>query len=130
VIVLQINIHGLTEEKFHRPLTNIANLFFEETKVFMANHSDQAELTVNFVLKVTDWVHVHAEIPGCEPIHANYEKAIPDELTQKEKDRMIKNAISYVYLSVLQTYTGMTQKWGLDQQNFSIRCYMKVCRKN
>jgi len=113
VIFLQINIQGLVEEKFHRPLTNIANLFFEETKVFMENHSDQAELTVNFDLRVSDWIHVQAEIPGSELLHANYEKVLPNELSQKEKDRMIKHAISYVYLSVLQTYTGMTQKWGI-----------------
>lgn len=113
MIFLQINIQGLVEEKFHRPLTNIANLFFEETKVFMENHSDQAELTVNFDLRVSDWIHVQAEIPGSELLHANYEKVLPNELSQKEKDRMIKHAISYVYLSVLQTYTGMTQKWGI-----------------
>lgn len=113
MILLQINIYGLREEKFLRPLTNIANLFFEETKVFIENHSDQAELTVNFDLQVSDLLKVQAEIPGSEPLHAHYEKALPSDLSQKDKERMIKHAVSYVYLSVLQTYTGMTQKWGI-----------------
>lgn len=115
MIVLQINIHGLSEERFLRPLTLIANLFFEETKVSLIDHFAQSDLTVTFELRVTDYVKVSAEIATGtnDPISASYEKEIPSGLTQKEKDRTIKNAVSYVYLSVLQSYTGMTQKWGI-----------------
>lgn len=115
MIFLQINIHGLTEERFLRPLTLIANLFFEETKVYMFEHKDVPDLTVTFSLKLSDVIETAATLTNGQGqvFKADFSKQILTGLSEKEMNQQIKNSVSYVYLSVLQSYTGMTQKWGI-----------------
>lgn len=111
---MHIHVNGLKDERFSRPLQLIANLFFEETEIMMEGKAETAELHVDFDLNVSDKVKVHAVLTDRKKkqYHALYEKELPEHETEKEQFKTIKNAVAHAYLSVLQDYTGMMQKWG------------------
>ncbi|WP_066316735.1 coproporphyrinogen III oxidase [Bacillus sp. FJAT-29814] len=111
---MKISIIGLEDERFNRPLQLIANLFFEESQILSADATD-ADLLIKFDLKVDEKISVTAELTANEgkAVSADYQTEL--NLTDSEKERFtqIKNAVSHVYLTVLQDWTGMTQKWGI-----------------
>lgn len=106
---LYIQINGL-DERFARPLQLIANLFFEETTISLEKESQNPDLTIDFHLKVDKRVIVEAVL---QTNVAFYEKELPDNISEKEKFKRIKNAVSHAYISVLQDHTGIIQKWGI-----------------
>lgn len=114
VIILKISVLGLEDERFLRPLTLIANLFFEETQVCKAI-DPESELTIQFKLTIDEKILVRAELSdkAGKTLSAEYEKEILVSDSEKEKFKEIKNAVSHVYLTVLQDWTGMIQKWGI-----------------
>ena len=111
---MQIYIKGLRDERFERPLKLIANLFFEESEITM-EHEDKPDLTIEFELETGDSVKVGAWLSdGEKQKHTVYfEKELPANLPEKERFKLVKNAVSHVYLSVLQAETGIIQKWGI-----------------
>lgn len=114
MIILQISIIGLQDERFQRPLQLIANLFFEECHVSLHPQNGE-DLTIVFSMEVGEVVHVQASLTdkmGSEK-SANYKKMLTAYHSEKEHFKQLKNAVAHVYLNVLQEWTGITQKWGI-----------------
>jgi oxygen-independent coproporphyrinogen III oxidase len=114
VIALRISILGLEDERFNRPLQLIANLFFEESQILQADAAD-TDLLIKFDLQVGEKVSVTAQLTGQDgkAVSADYQTDLNRADSEKERLKQIKNAVSHVYLTVLQDWTGMTQKWGI-----------------
>ncbi|MBU8880031.1 coproporphyrinogen III oxidase [Bacillus sp. FJAT-29790] len=111
---MQISIIGLQDDRFHRPLRLIGNLFFEECEVSLQSQN-HADLKIVFQLETDKSVRVKAllsDINGNEK-SAYYENTFIAADSEKEQFKQIKNAVSHVYLKVLQDWTGITQKWGI-----------------
>lgn len=115
VIVLQIMITGLQDERFKRPLQLIANLFFEESEIAFETEIKAPDLFIDFNLEVNAKVKVRAVLTDAknEQKHSECEKNFTFIETEKERFKWIKNAVSSVYLTVLQEWTGTIQKWGI-----------------
>lgn len=111
---MNISILGVQDERFHRPLRLIGNLFFEECEV-MLGENDAADLTINLQLEHGKHIKAIAELSDKDGKNhsANFEKEFVPSETEKENFKQIKNAVSHVYLTVLQEWTGITQKWGI-----------------
>ncbi|MDN3015173.1 coproporphyrinogen III oxidase [Paenibacillus sp. BSR1-1] len=111
---MRISIIGLEDERFNRPLQLIANLFFEESKIFKSA-AEEADIQIIFNLQVQDNIQVSAKlISKDEKVFASdYQREIQITDSEKERFKQIKNAVSHVYLTVLQDYTNITQKWGI-----------------
>ncbi|MFV2051087.1 coproporphyrinogen III oxidase [Metabacillus litoralis] len=111
---MKIYIKGIQDERFHRPLTLIGNLFFEETELCFIE--DDHTLEAGFFIQEDD---ERVSIKGYllsedgKRYEANKEKQIPVNVEGKERLRLVKNTLSFVYLTLLQDYTGMIQKWGI-----------------
>lgn len=112
---MYIRINGLDDERFQRPLQLIANLFFEETTILLVNETESPNLVIDFDLHIEKEVKVKATLQSNEgeAFSSNYEKEIHQDVTEKEQFKVVKNAVSHVYLTVLQDYTKMVQKWGI-----------------
>jgi oxygen-independent coproporphyrinogen III oxidase len=111
---MHIQIHGLHDDRFQRQLQLIGNLFFEETDVSF-QPTVGADLDIRFQLHITDVVDVTCELipPEGEMVQAHFRGPIDGTASEKEQFKQIKNAVSHVYLSVLQQHTGIRQKWGI-----------------
>jgi oxygen-independent coproporphyrinogen III oxidase len=114
VITLQILITGIKDERFHRPLQLIANLFFEES-VLIFDPTLESDIKINIELIIDETVNVRATLS--EKDGQSYTSSIQKHLTitenEKESWKQIKNATLSAYLTVLQDYTGIIQKWGI-----------------
>ncbi|CRK83555.1 coproporphyrinogen III oxidase [Neobacillus massiliamazoniensis] len=110
---MKISIQGLEDERFYRQLQLIANLFFEESQIF--SMQAEADLLIKFHLHVEETVQVSAElVDNVEKTYrAEYQKELVPSDSEKEFFKQIKNAVSHVYLTVLQDWTGIKQKWGI-----------------
>ncbi len=101
-------------EKLHRPIQLIANLFFEEAKLqFQSSGNDG--LILHFQILFEDSVKVSLILrdgQGKEH-HALFEQELPVGASNKENFKLLKQGISRVLVSVLQEWTGMRQKWGI-----------------
>ncbi|MBS4188758.1 coproporphyrinogen III oxidase [Bacillus sp. FJAT-49705] len=111
---MEISIYGIQDERFHRPLQLIANLFFEECYVFLDPMND-ADLKIQFKIEIGDSIQVHATLIDREDNEkaAFYETLVPSFESEKEHFKLIKTIVSHVYLRVLQDWTGIIQKWGI-----------------
>lgn len=111
---MKIYIKGIQDERFHRPLTLIGNLFFEETELCFIedDHTLEAEF---FIQEDDERVSIKGYLlsEDGKRYEANKEKQIPINVEGKERLRLVKNTLSFVYLTLLQDYTGMIQKWGI-----------------
>jgi oxygen-independent coproporphyrinogen-3 oxidase len=115
VIPLRILIGGIEDDRFHRPLQLIANLFYEETEIFYSSEND-TDLKLNFVININhNDVKVEATLQDHEGKNCSFSLQKELILTDNEKERwkQIKNVTLSVYLTVLQDYTGIIQKWGI-----------------
>lgn len=108
---MKIGIKGLHDDRYHRPLSLISDLFFEETEVFFENgENGVAEISITFSIEEdSDAFRVKGELLE-NAVHHEKDLASLDE---KERFRLKKQAISYVYLTLLQNKTGIVQKWGI-----------------
>ncbi|MFE8696263.1 coproporphyrinogen III oxidase [Cytobacillus sp. FJAT-53684] len=111
---MRILIKGLEDERFHRPLQLIANLFFEECEIAF-NPLDQNDLVIDFTVSVSETINVSGVLTDSKGRieFAAYEKALIPAASDKEYFKQVKHAVAHVYLTVLQDWTGMTQKWGI-----------------
>ncbi|MDP4083950.1 MAG: coproporphyrinogen III oxidase [Bacillota bacterium] len=111
---MNISIVGLDDERFVRPLQLIANLFFEESNIYMKEVMD-AHLKIKFNVKTEETISVSANLMDREgKTHStNYQKELKQFKNEKEKFKQVKSAVSHVYLTVLQDWTGIVQKWGI-----------------
>ncbi|WP_273126448.1 coproporphyrinogen III oxidase [Bacillus weihaiensis] len=111
---MRIYIKGIEDERFYRPLTLIGNLFFEETELCFTKGDTplEAEFFIeeeNGLISIAGTLQTEAG----QQFHAKKQKHLPEELEGKEHLRQVKNTLSYVYLTLLQEYTGIIQKWGI-----------------
>lgn len=115
VICLYIEINGIEDERFERPLQLIANLFFEEPEISMTTKQKQADAIIQLSYEISDTIQVKASLNSAsgKSYTAAYDKYLPEALNEKEQFKLIKNAVSHAYLTVLQDWTGMVQKWGI-----------------
>ncbi|KON89547.1 coproporphyrinogen III oxidase [Sporosarcina globispora] len=111
---MNISILGIQDERFHRPLRLIGNLFFEECEVVLGEDA-AADLKINFQLEQGTNIKAKAELTDKDgkKLSADFEKVFLPAESEKEKFKQVKNAVSHVYLTVLQDWTGITQKWGI-----------------
>jgi oxygen-independent coproporphyrinogen III oxidase len=69
---------------------------------------------INLDLKIKEKINVHALlITGQKRVTSSLEKELPETDNEKVRWKQIKNAVLSVYLTVLQDYTGIVQKWGI-----------------
>ncbi|MFD3201681.1 radical SAM protein, partial [Bacillus sp. LR_5] len=109
---MQIKIEGIHDDRLHRPLQNIANLFYEECELAYGGE-EPADFVISLALSQTDeHVTVSGEVKGTG-IKEQHTKFFSPGMNEKEAFKQVKNTISYVYLNLLQAHTGITQKWGI-----------------
>lgn len=112
---MRITITGLSDERFERPLQLIANLFFEESEIYL-NRKEESDISIAFTLEYKGKeLHVSGILvhDGDKQIEENHQAAIDASFPEKEQFKAVKNAVSQVYLKLLQDLTGITQKWGI-----------------
>ncbi|MDR4945837.1 coproporphyrinogen III oxidase [Neobacillus cucumis] len=111
---MRISIIGLEDERFNRQLQNIANLFFEETDILMADDTS-ADVQIKFDLQIQEKITVSGELKdqNRQVWVSHYQKEQNLSVSEKEQFKQIKNAVAHVYLTVLQDWTGIIQKWGI-----------------
>ena len=112
---MKLMIQGIEDERFHRPLRLIANLFFEESHIVMENEAEDVDVHIAFEFSMDTSVQVSAKLQDLNGVShsAQYERTLGSDLTEKEEFKQLKHAVSYVYLTVLQDWTGVRQKWGI-----------------
>ncbi|MGD6992795.1 coproporphyrinogen III oxidase [Sutcliffiella horikoshii] len=106
---MKIAIKGLHDDRYQRPLSLIADLFFEETEVVLGE-DPSSELKVTFEAEEKDTIFLVKGQLG--ELTCSHEKELGDS-DEKESFRLKKQAVSYVYLTLLQEHTGIIQKWGI-----------------
>ena len=109
MINLKIAINGLHDDRYQRPLSLIADLFFEETEVVLGEDAS-SELKVTFEVEEKNTTFIVSGQLG--ELSCSHEKELGDS-DEKESFRRKKQAVSYVYLTLLQEHTGIIQKWGI-----------------
>ena len=116
-ISMHIYVKGIEDERLVRPLSLIADLFFEES-VLSTDKAEQADLIIaiekqsSSSAKMTLAAVLEAKTDG-KVYEASYETELNEQLDEKALFKQIKNAYLYVFLKVLEEYTGIVQKWGL-----------------
>ncbi|MFC3883813.1 coproporphyrinogen III oxidase [Bacillus songklensis] len=112
---MNIYIQGLGDERFQRPLELIADLFFEES-VVSQQPIENSNIEVVFELSIEGKAAAKAVLTDKKTglTHtASFEKDLLGMETEKERFKQVKNVVSHVYLTVLQDFTGIVQKWGI-----------------
>ncbi|WP_040204433.1 coproporphyrinogen III oxidase [Neobacillus jeddahensis] len=111
---MRISIIGLEDERYRRQWQLIANLFFEESQIVIGNE-DETDLQIIFSCQVLENIMVSAELKdnNGKGYFSTYQKEMVPSESEKERFKQIKNAVAHVYLTVLQDWTGITQKWGV-----------------
>jgi oxygen-independent coproporphyrinogen III oxidase len=112
---MKIDIRGLQDERFKRPLELICALFYEEVDVSLTKRED-AVMTIDINLEIGAAAIAHAKV--MEHVTkkegtASYERTISSYTEEKEKFKHVKSVVSYVVVAALQELTGMEQKWGI-----------------
>lgn len=112
---MYIFVEGLNDERFERPLQLIANLFFEEPEISFEKTEKPCDARIQFTLTTGNSAQVSVSLSAenGETFTADYTNDLPEGLTDKEQFRLVKNAVSHAYLTVLQYWTDMIQKWGI-----------------
>lgn len=111
---MNISILGLNDNRYIRPLQLIGNLFFEECSVKL-DKNEGADVVVSFHYEVSEEINMSVQLTTSEEevFTANYRKHLKAFETEKEFFNQLKYAASHVYLTVLQDWTGIVQKWGI-----------------
>ncbi|MGD7045192.1 coproporphyrinogen III oxidase [Jeotgalibacillus proteolyticus] len=110
---MNIIVRGIQDKRYERNLQLIADLFFEDSTLAVTEEKDTDAF--NIIIKVeigqgTIYANASTEEPKLSASRtANY----ISKSTEKESFRQNKNVVSHVFLSILQQYTGMIQKWGV-----------------
>jgi oxygen-independent coproporphyrinogen III oxidase len=112
---MRIHIKGIENDRFQRPLGLIANLFFEESEVILGDSALEADSIIDFDIKAEGTIFVKAVLLAKDGavFKAEANKEVPAGLSEKEEFKLLKTVVSRAYLTVLQDWTGITQKWGI-----------------
>ncbi|MTH54597.1 coproporphyrinogen III oxidase [Bacillus mangrovi] len=109
---MRILIKGIQDERFHRPLTLISNLFFEETELVF---DEESSLSVSFDIKDRGDSAAITGVLSAEgrEYRTGHSKSLDPLTSDKERFKQIKNTLAHVYLMLLQEHTGIIQQWGI-----------------
>ncbi|KIL45588.1 coproporphyrinogen III oxidase [Jeotgalibacillus soli] len=112
---MNIIINGLEDKRYERPLQLIANLFYEETKLTVTEEPVASGQSLVLNINITRQVNkLHASAELLDPrLIAHRTSDFVKKETEKEEFKQYKNTVSHVFLSILQDYTGIRQKWGV-----------------
>ncbi|MEW9501679.1 coproporphyrinogen III oxidase [Jeotgalibacillus marinus] len=110
---MTIIVKGLNDQRYERTLQLIANLFYEDTKLTISDEVEEDALVVSIKTDIEgNKITAYAELE--DPVlTAKRSAQYIEKETEKESFKQNKNAVSHVFLSILQEYTGITQKWGV-----------------
>ena len=114
---MHIYVKGIEDERLIRPLSLIADLFFEESAL-STDHDGLADIAITIKQQSTSSAAINLtailETSTDDMTHtASYHTELNEQLDEKALFKQIKNAYLYVFLKVLEEYTGIVQKWGL-----------------
>ena len=113
---MHIYVKGIEDERLIRPLSLIADLFFEESALSTDNDG-QADIVITIKQQSPSAeMNLTAnleEISKGQTHSASYRTELNENVDEKALFKQIKNAYLYVFLKVLEEYTGIVQKWGL-----------------
>ncbi|KAA0547509.1 coproporphyrinogen III oxidase [Bacillus sp. BGMRC 2118] len=113
---MKIQLNGLSDERYERPLHHITQLFFEESDLHFTK-VENAELTIS--IKITedqDKVVVTGTglvANSSKRFESTFENSFQNANTDKERFALVKGAVFYVFLTIMQEVTGMIQQWGI-----------------
>lgn len=106
---------GLEDERYKRPLQLVADLFYEESQLEFGD-LDNPEVLINISVQIKDdTVLANGKLTERETnrqVTSKQEKSDIKVETEKERFKQKKNAVLFVFVSLLQQLTGITQKWG------------------
>ncbi|WP_243291483.1 coproporphyrinogen III oxidase [Bacillus sp. FJAT-47783] len=110
---MRIQIKGIQDERFHRPIQLISNLFYEDPEVVFDNA--ESNIIVSFSIEDQhDFVKIAGQLEAeGKTFEAKHEKELAQYTIEKERFKQVKNTLSYVYLVLMQDFTGIIQKWGI-----------------
>ncbi|MFD1739102.1 coproporphyrinogen III oxidase [Bacillus salitolerans] len=112
---MRIQLNGIDDERFYRPLTHIVELFFEESDMYFES-VESPELTITIDIQ-TDEHQVRTKASGVTETGGYHESSFHEHftphMTDKETFKLIKRSVSYVLLTILEDVTGVVQKWGI-----------------
>ncbi|WP_044893191.1 coproporphyrinogen III oxidase [Bacillus alveayuensis] len=110
---MRIQINGIQDERFYRPIQLISNLFFEDPEVIYEETDSNIDVTFHIHVQ-KDSVYITGQLHAeRKTLQAEHKKELNDLRNDKERFKQVKNTLSYVYLSLLQNYTGIIQQWGI-----------------
>ncbi len=111
---MNIQCNGINDSRFIKPLQNIANLFFEHPTVSLTRVEEpDIEITFSIETETVAQASAHLQVKHTnQSFYATFQKEWLAFNNEKEQFKQVKLVVSHVYLSVLQDYTGMRQKWG------------------
>lgn len=109
----KIQVHERFPEDWIQVLTHIANLFFEDSKLYET--VDDPDLSVHFQYKIENNRYSTAcQLEADEKVYSsNYTIRYETDGTTRDQKIRMKRALSHVLLDVLEQYTGMNQHWGI-----------------
>lgn len=113
---MRILINGIEDERLYRPLSLIADLFFEEATLL---NSDESSSDLSITLKQeminhTLYTKAILEDSSSNKVHeSTFEREVMNQTDERTLFKHKKHSYSYVFLKVLEQHTGMIQKWGL-----------------
>ncbi|WP_455662171.1 coproporphyrinogen III oxidase [Pradoshia sp.] len=113
---MRIYVKGIEDERLIRPLSLIADLFFEESAL-STDGDGQADIVITIkqqstAAEINLTANLEADSEGGTH-SATYHTVLNEQLDEKGLFKQVKNAYLYVFLKVLEEYTGIVQKWGL-----------------
>ncbi|WP_077617126.1 coproporphyrinogen III oxidase [Bacillus sinesaloumensis] len=113
---MRILFNGLGDDRFNRPLQLITNLFYEDSEV-SNSQLENPDLIVDVQYEYSNPViSTYAKLTDVKSgieYEGSYSKEFPPFDNDKELFKKIKNAVSHVYVTVLQDFTGVIQPWGM-----------------
>ncbi|MED0717204.1 coproporphyrinogen III oxidase [Aeribacillus composti] len=109
---MRIQISGINDERFMRPLQLISNLFFEEAEIFLKPSEHDIEALFNFEFRQSDF-RLACELKAEGKTYEAFLEKSFTATDEKEQFKQMKQAVLNVYVTALQQYTGITQKWGI-----------------
>ncbi len=104
------------EQTFYRDIELIARLFFEEVRVAGGETAQEGDFYLNFVVKGTSSVNADLtlkDVQQDQTVRAVHQREAESGLNTKEFRKLVKQAISYVFLQAMEKATGIKQPWGI-----------------
>lgn len=105
---MEICIIGLNEKKYRYQLEHLAWIFFDNAAIFFIERTNP-DLTFHITVNESETTVSAEGMLTDKKKEKLYEKVRFDKRSVGQTD---KRAVNYVYLKLLQTYTGVVQPWG------------------